>query len=127
VFAQQCFREYMDTADDFYTSGLNLIERGRNKRAAFQPHQAAEHYLKCAILAVTAYWPKEHNIKYMARLGVGLEPVLRDIFPVKPRAGEAALGAARGGIREARYSLTWRISRGDRKARRPIWAACNLR
>jgi HEPN domain-containing protein len=53
------------------------IERGWNKMAAFQLHQAAEHYCKCAILVVTAYWPKEHNIKYLAPLGnswVGVEP-----------------------------------------------------
>jgi predicted nucleotidyltransferase len=69
VFAQQCFREYMENADDFYSVALTLIEKGRNKVAAFQLHQAAEHYYKCALLVVTAYWPKEHNIKYLAKLG----------------------------------------------------------
>jgi predicted nucleotidyltransferase/HEPN domain-containing protein len=113
LFAQQCFREYMDTADDFYTSGLNLLERGRNKTAAFQLHQAAEHYFKCAILVVTAYWPKEHNIKYLARLGAGLDPALRDIFPVKPRAEKRRLELLKEAYVKARYSLTWRISRED--------------
>ncbi len=113
VFAQQCFREYMDTADEFYSFGLIGIERGGNKVAAFQLHQAAEHYYKCAILVVTAYWPKEHNIKYLAKLGANLAPAFRDIFPVKPREEKRRLELLKEAYVKARYSLTWRISRED--------------
>ena len=84
-----------------------------NEVAAFQLHQAAEHYYKCAILVVTAYWPKEHNIKYLARLGAGLDPAFRDIFPVKPRAEKRRLELLKEAYVKARYSLAWRISRED--------------
>jgi predicted nucleotidyltransferase/HEPN domain-containing protein len=113
AFTQQCFREYMTTADQFYTHGLADIERGWNKMAAFQLHQAAEHYYKCAILVVTAYWPKEHNIKYLARLGAGLDPAFRDIFPVKPHAEKRRLELLKDAYVKARYSLKWTISRED--------------
>jgi uncharacterized protein len=113
AFAQQCFREYLDTGDEFYSFGLIGIQRGGNKVAAFQLHQAAEHYYKCAILVVTAYWPKEHNIKYLAKVGANLDPAFRDIFPVKPRAEKRRLELLKEAYVKARYSLTWRISRED--------------
>jgi predicted nucleotidyltransferase/HEPN domain-containing protein len=113
LFAQQCFAKYMGTADDFYASGLLHIEKGRNETAAFLLHQATEHYYKCAILVVTAYWPKEHNIKYLAKLGAHLDPALRDIFPVKPRAEKRRLELLKEAYVKARYSLEWRISRED--------------
>jgi predicted nucleotidyltransferase/HEPN domain-containing protein len=113
VFAQQCFDKYLATADEFYTHGLSGIARGGNEVAAFQLHQAAEHYYKCAILVVTAYWPKEHNIKYLARLGAGLDPALRDIFPLKPHAEKRRLELLKEAYVKARYSLEWKISRED--------------
>jgi uncharacterized protein len=50
-----------------------------------------EHYYKCAILVVTAYWPREHNIKYLGKMCAGLDPAFRDIFPVEPRAEKRRL------------------------------------
>jgi predicted nucleotidyltransferase/HEPN domain-containing protein len=113
VFAQQCFREYMTAADHFYSHGLSDIEKDWNKTAAFELHQAAEHYFKCAILVVTAYWPKDHNIKYLARLGAGLDPALRDIFPLRPHAEKRRLELLKEAYVKARYSLEWTISRED--------------
>jgi HEPN domain-containing protein len=54
--------------------------------AAFQLHQATEHYYKCAILVVTAYWPKDHNIKHLGKMCAGIDAAFRDIFPEEPRA-----------------------------------------
>ena len=113
VFAQQCFREYLDTADEFYSHAISGIEKGENETSAFLLHQATEHYYKCAILVVTAYWPREHNIKYLAKLGAGLDPAFRDIFPVKPRAEKRRLELLKEAYVKARYSLEWRISRED--------------
>jgi predicted nucleotidyltransferase/HEPN domain-containing protein len=113
VFAQQCFHEYMDTADDFYTSGLALLERGRTKTGAFQFHQAVEHYYKCVILVVTAYWPREHNIKYLGKTCTGIDEAFRDIFPVRPAAEKRRLELLKDAYVKARYSLSWTISRED--------------
>jgi HEPN domain-containing protein len=113
VFAQQCYARYLGTADDFYSAGLTFIEKRRNETAAFRLHQAAENYFKCAILVVTAYWPKEHNIKYLAKLSANLDPALRDIFPVRPPAEKRRLELLEDAYVKARYSLEWTISRED--------------
>jgi predicted nucleotidyltransferase/HEPN domain-containing protein len=113
VFAQKCFREYMENADHFYTSGLALIEKGGNKAAAFLLHQATEHYYKCAILVVTAYWPKDHNIKHLGKMCAGFDPAFRDIFPEEPRAEKRRLELLKEAYVKARYSLEWTISRED--------------
>jgi predicted nucleotidyltransferase/HEPN domain-containing protein len=112
-FAQQCFREYLETADHFYSLGLDAIAKGWNKTAAFLLHQATENYYKCTILVLTAYWPKEHNIKYLGKLCANLDPAFRDIFPVKPQAEKRRLELLKDAYVKARYSLTWTISRED--------------
>jgi predicted nucleotidyltransferase/HEPN domain-containing protein len=113
AFAQQCFDKYMTTADRFYSHALADIEKGWNDVAAFGLHQATEHYYKCVILVLTAYWPKEHNIKYLGKQCANLDPVFRDIFPVNPRAEKRRLELLKEAYVKARYSLTWRISRED--------------
>jgi uncharacterized protein len=113
AFTQKCFREYMTAADHFYSHGLSDIEKDWNKTAAFELHQAVEHYYKCAILVVTAYWPKEHNIKYLGKVCAGIDPAFRDIFPVKPRAEKRRLELLKDAYVKARYSLEWTISRED--------------
>jgi predicted nucleotidyltransferase/HEPN domain-containing protein len=113
AFTQQCFTRYMTTADRFYSAAIMLIEQGGNEVAAFQLHQATEHYYKCAILVVTAYWPKEHNIKYLGKICAGIDPAFRDIFPEKPRAEKRRLELLKDAYVKARYSLEWTISRED--------------
>jgi predicted nucleotidyltransferase/HEPN domain-containing protein len=113
VFAQECFAEYMATAGDFYSFALRGIEEGRNKTAAFLLHQATENYYKCAILVLTAYWPREHNIKYLGRVCANLDPAFRDIFPRRPPAEKRRLELLKDAYVKARYSLKWRISRED--------------
>jgi predicted nucleotidyltransferase/HEPN domain-containing protein len=113
VFAQKCFREFMETADRFYFYGLQGIEKGWNKVAAFQLHQATEHYYKCAIIVLTTYWPMEHNIKYLGNVAAGLDPAFRDIFPRRPNAEKRRLELLKDAYVKARYSLEWTISRED--------------
>ena len=96
-----------------YSLGLISIEKDWNKVAAFQLHQATENYYKCAFLVVTAYWPKEHNIKYLGRLCAGIDPAFRDIFPMKPHAEKRRLELLKEAYVKARYSLEWTISRED--------------
>jgi predicted nucleotidyltransferase/HEPN domain-containing protein len=113
AFAQQCFAKYLGIGDDFYGHGLSDTAKGRNESAAFQLHQATEHYYKCAILVVTAYWPREHNIKYLGKLCAGIDSSYRDIFPQRPRAEKRRLELLKDAYVKARYSLEWTISRED--------------
>jgi predicted nucleotidyltransferase/HEPN domain-containing protein len=113
VFAQQCFHEYMAVADRFYTHAMTDIVNNWNKTAAFLLHQATEHYYKCVILVVTAYWPKEHNIKHLGKVCRGIDESFRDIFPVKPAADKRRLELLKDAYVKARYSLKWTISRED--------------
>lgn len=113
VFAQQCFQEYMETADWFLSIGVDVMQKGGNKVAAFQLHQATDNYYKCAILVLTTYWPREHNIKYLGKQCASLDPSFHDIFPIKPRVEKRRLELLKEAYVKARYSLTWRISRED--------------
>jgi HEPN domain-containing protein len=113
VFAQQCFDKYLAVADQFYAHAIAGIGRNENETAAFLLHQATEHYYKCAILVVTAYWPKDHNIKYLGKVCAGMDEAFRGIFPVSPAAEKRRLELLKDAYVKARYSLVWRISRED--------------
>ena len=113
VFAQKCFREFMETGDQFYSHAVSGIEKDWNKTAAFLLHQVTENYYKCAIIVLTTYWPMEHNIKFLGNMAAGLDPAFRDIFPRRPRADKRRLELLKEAYVKARYSLEWTISRED--------------
>jgi uncharacterized protein len=116
MYAQHCFREYFETASRFFSFGLTGIKNGWNKMAAFQLHQATENYYKCAILVITAYWPKQHNIEILGNQCAGLSPAFRDIFPLATPDDERRFELLKEAYVKARYSLTYTISREDLEA-----------
>ena len=116
MYAQQCFREYFESASRFFSIGVTSIQKGWNKMAAFQLHQATETYYKCAIMVLTAYWPKQHNIEILGKQCAGLSPAFRDIFPLATPDDERRFELLQEAYVKARYSLTYTISRDDLEA-----------
>jgi predicted nucleotidyltransferase/HEPN domain-containing protein len=116
MYAQQCFQRYFARAAQFFSIGVTTIKHGWNEIAAFQLHQATETYYKCAILVLTAYWPKQHNIATLGSQCAGLSPAFRDIFPLATEDDERRFELLKEAYVKARYSLTYTISRDDLEA-----------
>jgi HEPN domain-containing protein len=49
--------------------------------STFQLHQATERLYHCALLVLTAYKPKIHNIEDLGKRAGDLHPALRNVFP----------------------------------------------
>ena len=56
------------------------VSKGRYKEAAFLLHQATERFYHCALLVLSAYKPKVHNIEDLGKRAGDLHPALRNVF-----------------------------------------------
>jgi len=50
LIAEKHFGQWFDSASSFLVTFQSVFERGDYKRAAFQLHQATEHFYACLLL-----------------------------------------------------------------------------
>lgn len=113
VYAQQCFDYYFLQASQFFTHAIEGIERGWNNGGAFMLHQATENYYKCALLVLTAYRPRQHNIQTLGKQCASLHPAFRDVFPRDTPPANHRFKLLKKAYVDARYNMHYRISRSD--------------
>lgn len=113
AFAQGVFERYFDEANTFFDVFEFCLARGKNANAAFQLHQAAEHYYKGMLLVFKAYQPKEHVLKELGEKCGKLDQSLRSVFPMDTPEDRARFDLLESAYVDARYSMTYSISRPD--------------
>ena len=113
LYAQECFDYHFTRASRFFSVSVELIQRDWNNDAAFLLHQATEAYYKCALLVVTSYRPKQHNIETLGKQCVNLNPAFRDIFPRQNPPAKRRFKLLKKAYVDARYNMHYRISRAD--------------
>jgi uncharacterized protein len=111
--AQEIFERYFDKANAFYDYFEFGFARDENETAAFLLHQAAEHYYKGMLLVFTAYQPKEHSLKDLGEKCCKVDEAMRDIFPMGTPEDRARFELLESAYVDARYSMTYSISRED--------------
>lgn len=116
LYAQACYDRYFEKATDFYESFEFLLNKGRCNTAAFMLHQATETYYKAVLMVVTAYRPKQHNIESLGHQCANLHAAFRDIFPCSDPNDKRRFKLLKLAYVEARYSMTYSISRADLEA-----------
>jgi len=112
-YAQQNYEKWFESADDFMIAYEPLVARGRYNIAAFQLHQATERYYTAALLVLTEYRPKGHNLTHLGKLAGSLEPSLRAIFPMTPRENKRLFELLKKAYIDARYSTKYAITEGE--------------
>ena len=113
AYAQHSFDHHFIQASQFFAHAIDGIERGWNSNSAFQLHQATEGYYKCALLVLTAYRPRQHNIQSLGKQCASLHQAFRDVFPRdNPRANHRFKLLKKAYV-DARYNMHYRISRSD--------------
>lgn len=108
--AKAHFEQWFKSASEFLVVGKFSIEQGFNNVAAFQLHQATEHAYNTALLVLTLYSPKSHNIKFMRNKA---EDIARDLIPIWPRDskfGRRCWELLRQAYVNARYSPHYKIT-----------------
>ena len=112
-YAQEVFERYFQRADRFYAYFEHGLEKDWTDEAAFQLHQAAEHYYKSVLLVFTAYQPKEHVLEELGAKCGKLAQSLHDVFPMDTPEDRARFELLESAYVDARYSMTYEISRQD--------------
>jgi predicted nucleotidyltransferase/HEPN domain-containing protein len=110
AYARQNYEQWFESADDFLLAHDLLLQRGRFKIAAFNLHQATERYYTAALLVLTEYKPKAHNIDYLGKLAGKLQPSLRDVFPRTAPEDKRVWDLLKKAYIDARYSTKFVVT-----------------
>ena len=108
--AQQYFETWFTSASQFLDFARYGISQGFNNIAAFQLHQATEHFYHTVLNTLTLYSPKSHKINFLRDRA---EDIARDLIPVWPRDEKFArrcFELLQQAYVNARYSPHYKIS-----------------
>ena len=108
--AQAYFDKWFVTASQFLEMAKFGISQGYCNIAAFQLHQATEHFYHTVLHVLTLYSPKSHKINFLRDKS---EDIARDLIPVWPRDskfGRRCFELLQQAYVNARYSPHYRIS-----------------
>lgn len=109
-YAAQNYEQWFESADQFFAGYEFMLSKGWFKLAAFNLHQATERYFTAALLVVTEYKPKSHNLDYLGKLAGTLAPSLRDVFPKTEREDKRLFDLLKKAYIDARYSTKYAVT-----------------
>ena len=104
------FEEWFESAIEFLEDFDSNRKRGRNKKAAFELHQATERFYHCLFLVRTLYSPKTHNLNRLRALSEELEPALKAVWSSETKFQRRCYELLRAAYVKARYSRHYRIT-----------------
>jgi uncharacterized protein len=98
--------------EDFY-SNLKKADQGQKylSKAAFELHQAAENLYNCALLVLTGYKPKTHDLVQLSKLASAQSNKFLTIFPTATQNQKDCLELLQKSYIEARYSKHFKITK----------------
>ena len=82
--AQEDFEYWFENGDEFLKNTFFNIKEEMLKKAAFMLHQATESFLNCALLVLTGYKPKSHDIADLLKKCASWSKEFLNIFPQAP-------------------------------------------
>src|SRR5215468_5749776 len=113
AYAEKCFEDWFGSADEFFQYFEFGIGQGKYKSAAFQLHQAAERFYHCALLTLTAYKPKTHNLEDLGKRAGDLHPLLRHVFPRTTPKEDRLFKLLKRAYVDARYDPDFAVTREE--------------
>lgn len=113
AMAQEYFDDWFPSAGEFFDDYRSNFERGRNKKAAFELHQATERLYHCLLLTMTFYTPHRHNIAFLRSIADKLDVRLVGVWPRDDRKARALFTKLRDAYVKARYSKHYSVTADD--------------
>ena len=108
--AKADFKQWFESANDFYTTSEFNIKRGKYKLAAFELHQAAECFYGTVLLVHTNYKPKTHDLDTLRRLAANHDPAFFTVFPLRTEQEKRRFDLLRQAYVGARYHDDYKIT-----------------
>ena len=113
--AKTDFKQWFESANDFYTTSEFNIKRGKHKLAAFELHQAAEAFYGTVLLVYTNYKPKTHDLDTLRRLAANHDPAFFTVFPLRTKQERDRFDLLRQAYVGARYHDDYKITPDELK------------
>jgi predicted nucleotidyltransferase/HEPN domain-containing protein len=111
--AEQWFDQWFKSAKGFLRQHEHAVEDGELNIAAFELHQAAERFYHCALLVLTAYKPKTHNLDDLGKRAADLAPLLRNVFPRTTPKEDRLFKLLKRAYVDARYDPNFAITKEE--------------
>ncbi len=108
--SEEYFKEWMESADDFFEASEDTFKKGKVKLAAFLLHQAAERYITCLLLVETGYRPKEHDMERLLKQAAGFDQEFNTVFPRHNKSERHLFDLLRRAYVDARYNKSYTIT-----------------
>ena len=110
ALAREYFEEWFPSATKRFEIAKFDIERGFNKDAAFDVHQAAERLYHCVLLTCCFYTSHSHNLAFLRTQAERIDGRLTNVWPMDSRKERAMFEKLKAAYVKARYSKHYRIS-----------------
>ena len=108
---QKHFDIWFKNGYDFLFNALNCFDSQKNKNAAFQLHQAVEHFLGCILLVFTDYKPKTHKLDILIKLCASQNHQFLNIFPRATKEEINCFNLLNSAYIDARYEEDYQINK----------------
>lgn len=108
--AMENFEQWFPSAGEFLIHGRDAVERGWFNKGAFELHQAAERFYHCALLTMTLYSTKSHNLNFLRGQAERVAPELIPAWPRGSRFEKRCWELLRRAYVEARFSKNYAIT-----------------
>lgn len=108
--AQDNYEQWVTSAAEYVDDFESNRSKGRNKKAAFELHQAVERLYHGVSLVLTLYSAKSHKLNFLRSQAERLAPALIEAWPRETRFQQRSWELLRRAYVEARYSKHYKIS-----------------
>ncbi len=110
TIARGHFDYWFESAQQFLTSYHDDLQRQWFNKAAFELHQSTERFFTCALLTLTNYRPKTHNIEKLKHYCAEQVIAFADIFPMDDKLHRRSFRRLQRAYVDARYSMHYEIT-----------------
>jgi HEPN domain-containing protein/predicted nucleotidyltransferase len=109
--AREDYEHWFDKAEDFLNTFDLMFKNGKISTASFHLHQATEHFYNCALLVLTGYKPKSHNLCQLNKLSSAQSNQFLKIFPTATEEQKESFKLLNKAYIDARYNKHFKITK----------------
>jgi len=108
--AEKFYRVHFTAGHQFLSQAQHAIDDEAPKIAAFDLHQAAEHFYNAVLLVATLYTPKSHNLVRLRNAAEPIDARLVEVWPTETKFQKRCFELLRAAYVKARYSEHYRVT-----------------
>jgi HEPN domain-containing protein/predicted nucleotidyltransferase len=109
--AEEDYEHWFGKAEDFLLKFKTLFDVQKFNSAAFDLHQAAESLYNCALLVLTGYKPKSHDLCQLSKLASAQYNQFLTIFPTATEEQKECFKLLNKAYIDARYNKHFKITK----------------